>query len=65
MALRGKVYDHKKPQVHITATEIETQADKNVLPKMKGKQDAMFSSTIAKLMRTAYSLAKHHRPYVA
>ena len=65
MALRGKVYGHKKSQVHITATEIEAQADKNVLPNMMGKQDAKFSSTTAKLMRTAYSLAKHNRPYVA
>lgn len=64
-SLRRKIFDHKTSASHIKAVSILRKAEINVLPEQFLFQQKGHYETTARLMRTAYNLAKNNRPFVS
>lgn len=64
-SLRNKLKVHGDSVSHLEAVKVIEQAKKDVLPHAFVKQKKEQYQTTARLMRTAYSVAKHNRPYVS
>lgn len=63
--LRTKISAHDQTQCHKAAVKILNEAKKNVLPELISQSQSKYNETTARLMRTAYAIAKNNRPYVA
>lgn len=64
-SLRRKIFDHKRSNSHVAAVQVLLSAKADKLPEQfLAQQKESFDAT-AKLMRTAYCVAKNNRPYVS
>ena len=64
-SLRNKIKLHKDSVSHIEAVSVTEMAKKDILGEAFVKQKAKLNQSTARLMRTAYSIAKNNRPYVS
>lgn len=64
-SLRRKIFDHKNCASHKTATKMLEEAKQDQLSETFLAQQKSSLNATCKLMRTAYSVAKHNRPYVS
>ena len=64
-SLRRKIFDHKSTASHVNAQKILEEAKKDQLPEAFLSQYHKDVETTTRLLRTAYSVAKHNRPYVS
>lgn len=59
------MFDHKNSESHSKATTVLANAKDDVLTKQFDRQREHYCSSTAKLMRTAYYVAKDNRPFIA
>lgn len=65
ISFRRKIFDHKNSNSHQHAEKILEEASEKKLENTFLQQQKGSYETTSRLMRTAYAIAKHNRPYIA